>query len=887
MQNFLWGQVPMRLFFILLLGFLSLYADAVTIDQGFEKKLTKDEKAFLLSHPVLIMGIDRDFPPYEWIDSKGNYVGLTADYISLVKKLLGVKIKIVKDKSWAQVLEMAKEGKIDIISDAVKTPQRENYLNFTKPFISTPMVIVDNGQNGYLDTLERLKGKKVAVEKGYFVSELILRDHPQINQLLVGNVHEALKAVLNEEADAYVGDAGLVSHIIRSSNLLSLRISGQTDYVSRHSIAVTKEHPLLVSILNKALDSIPLSQRKEITYNWFNLNIKNGIELKTVAKYAFAVLVLILVMLYWNWRLRKEIKKREKLEKSLQLERDRFALAVEGAQDGLWDWNLKTNELFLSERFETMLGYKPGELKCDIAALIDLIHPDDKEAAKKVVKKYLQTKGKGVYENNFRLRSKDGSWCPVVGRGKAQFDENGAPIRFVGFNTDISHQLEYQQKLDHTSKHDLLTNLPNRFYLSELLTHAMFSVKRSHRSLALLFIDLDGFKEINDSYGRKAGDAVLSAVSARMSKIARNNDIVSRIGGDEFVVVLNNLSSTSEVISILQNLLSELSMSVEYDKKEMKVSASIGVSFYPQEEDIGNESLLRQADQAMYHAKLSGKNQYQFFNIEASKELKEQQQKVSDLRHAIKNDQLVLHYQPKVDMSQNRVVGFEALLRWEHPEKGLVYPDEFLPLVENESSFMVELGHWVLEQSFSQVELWHKQGLEVSLSMNVSSHDVQQQDFAKYIKGLLDKYPNIRPNTIEIELLETSAFENFEVTSNILKQCQELGISIAIDDFGTGYASLQYLKNLPMNTIKIDKSFVIELLNSKSNLSIVEASIGLAHTFGCSVVAEGVESEEHGRVLLELGCKIAQGYVIAKAMPSEETIEWARSWQGFDSWRSF
>jgi diguanylate cyclase (GGDEF)-like protein/PAS domain S-box-containing protein len=884
MNKNLFSTLIVQMFFIFFLNTAYLQAKQITPYQDFQNKLTEQEKAFLVSHPVLIMGIDRDFQPYEWIDSKGNYVGLTADYIALVEKYLGIKIKVIKDKSWSEVLDMAKKGEIDIISDAVKTPQRQKYLNFTKPFISTPMVIVDNGQNGYLDTLERLKGKKVALVKGYFVSELLSRDYPDIKQMLVKNVHEALKLVMNGEADAYIGDAGVASHTIRTSKLLSLRISGQTPYVSRHSIAVTKQHPELISILNKALDFIPASQRKEIAYNWFNFNINNGIETKTAIQYALAVLVIILVILYWNRRLYKEVQKRKKLEVSLQIERDRFELAIEGAQDGLWDWNLQTDDVILSERFETMLGYEPGELPQNIKAWFGLLHPDDKEHAKKVVEEYLDTKGKGIYENHFRLRSKDGSWRHILSRGKAQFDENGNPVRFVGFNTDISHQLEYQQKLDYSAKHDPLTNLPNRFYLSELLTNAMYSVKRNKKSLALVFIDLDGFKDVNDTYGREAGDTVLSTISSRIINVVRRNDIVSRLGGDEFAIVVNDLNNGSEVIPMLQLLLSELSSSIVHDKKEMHISASIGVSFYPQEDDIGNESLLRQADQAMYHAKLAGKNQYQFFNLEASQELKEQQHKVQALRHAIENDQLVLHYQPKVDMSKNTVIGFEALLRWNHPEKGLIYPDDFLPLVEQESSFMVELGHWVLEQSFVQLESWHKEGLNIILSMNLSSYDVQQQEFTLYLKELFKKYSSIKPNSVEIELLETSAFDNFEVTSAVLKECQELGVSIAIDDFGTGYASLHYLKNLPMNTIKIDKSFVIELLNSKSNLSIVEASIGLAHAFGCKIVAEGVESEEHGRVLLQLGCKIAQGYIIAKAMPSEEILGWIKSWKGFSSW---
>lgn len=578
-------------------------------------------------------------------------------------------------------------------------------------------------------------------------------------------------------------------------------------------------------------------------------------------------------------------KKIEKQNQELEAERNRFALAIEGAQDGLWDWNIQTNHLILSERFETMLGYTQGDLSQSIESWFGLLHPEDRDMTTKTVQEYLYSKGEGSYEAHFRLRAKDGSWRWILGRGKALFNTDGTPLRFVGFNTDISHQMEYQNKLEHTAKHDSLTHLPNRFLLSELLTHAMHSVKRNNQHLALLFIDLDGFKEINDTYGHDAGDAVLSIVAQRMSDLIRGSDIVSRIGGDEFVIVVSELKNSREVIPMLQRLLSDLSCAISYGENSMHVSASIGVSFYPQATDIGNEALLRQADQAMYHAKLSGKNQYQFFNLEASQELKEQQQNILNLRHAITMEQFVLYYQPKVNMATNKVIGFEALLRWNHPEKGLVFPDSFLPYVEHESSFMVDLGHWVFEHAFAQLEVWHLEGYDFTININVSSHDVKQEGFSTYLKELFSKHPSIKPNTIEIELLETSAFDNFEGTSNILRECKELGISIAIDDFGTGYASLHYLKKLPMNTIKIDKSFIIELLNSGSNLSIVEASIGLANAFSCHVVAEGVESEEHGKVLLQLGCEVAQGYAIAKAMPPEEVLSWVHSWSGYEVWR--
>jgi diguanylate cyclase (GGDEF)-like protein/PAS domain S-box-containing protein len=570
--------------------------------------------------------------------------------------------------------------------------------------------------------------------------------------------------------------------------------------------------------------------------------------------------------------------------KELEIEKNRFALAIEGTQDGLWDWDLTTDELFFSERFETMLGYNEGDLPKRIDSWFGLLHPDDIDLASKVVQEYLDTKGEGFYENSFRLRAKDGSWKWILGRGRAQFDKNEKPLRFVGFNTDITEQKEYQKNLDHTAKHDSLTHLPNRFLLSELLTHAMHIVKRNHKQLALLFIDLDGFKEINDVYGHDAGDEVLFTVASRMNALVRESDIVSRLGGDEFVIVFTDLNKSKEVIPMLQRLISELASSIKYNEHNMHVSASIGVSFYPQSTDIGNEVLLRQADQAMYNAKSAGKNQYQFFNIEASDELKENQKNITSLHQAIKTNQLVLHYQPKVDMKHNKVVGLEALLRWNHPEKGILYPDDFLPLIEQDSNLMIELGKWVFENAFCELESWHLQGLDIMLNINVSSYEVQQQDFSLYLKKLFDKYQGIKANTIEIELLETAAFDNFELTSKTLKECQKLGVSIAVDDFGTGYASLHYLKKLPMNTLKIDKSFVIDLLHTSSSISIIEASVGLAHAFNVDVVAEGVESEEHGKILLKLGCEIAQGYVIAKAMPAHNIIDWVASYKGFSSW---
>lgn len=314
----------------------------------------------------------------------------------------------------------------------------------------------------------------------------------------------------------------------------------------------------------------------------------------------------------------QDITEKSILQKEIEDEKNRFFLAIEGSKDGLWDWNIETNELFFSERFEVMLGYDIGDLSKTFDDWFGLLHPDDKEQASKNVQEYLDTKGKGNYENTFRLRMKDSSWKWIFSRGKAQFDEDGKALRFVGFNTDITEQKESQNKLDYIAKHDSLTNLPNRFLLSELLRYSMSTMKRNNKKLALLFIDLDGFKEVNDTLGHEAGDEVLITIASRMKKAVRASDIVARLGGDEFVIVITDLNKKEDVVPLIQQLLSDIALSIKYNENTMNVSASIGVSMYPQITDIGNELLLRQADQAMYSAKTSGKNQYKFFNIESS-----------------------------------------------------------------------------------------------------------------------------------------------------------------------------------------------------------------------------------------------------------------------------
>ncbi|MEA3369921.1 MAG: EAL domain-containing protein [Campylobacterota bacterium] len=583
----------------------------------------------------------------------------------------------------------------------------------------------------------------------------------------------------------------------------------------------------------------------------------------------------------------KNYRKREKENIiALKMERERFQLAIDGSQDGLWDWDPRTDEVFFSSQWKRMIGFEDHEITNKLSEWSDRVHPEDIDSAMESVKKHLDGKT-DVYEHRHRMRCKDGSWKWILDRGKALFNKDGKALRFVGFHSDITEQVEHQKALEHSAKHDSLTHLPNRFLFNELIQTMLSHTIRNKKSLAIIYIDLDGFKEVNDTYGHKAGDVVLTEVSQRMKDLLRQEDVISRLGGDEFVVAIGDITKNEDIIPLLKRLLEVLSEPISFNDdsiKYLQVSASIGVSIYPQEIELGPEALLRQADQAMYEAKNAGKNQYRFFDLEENQLLRQYQEFLIEFTHAIASNELELHYQPKVDMKQGKVLGVEALVRWNHSEKGLLYPDDFLPQLNANEEIMLKLGRWVVKTAIEQLSFWLSKDYTLSMNINISSHEFNNKETLPFISSLLEKYKIINPSQIELEILETHALQDINMAHQMIQECHLLGLSIALDDFGTGYSTMSYLKELPVNTLKIDKSFVIEMLNDSGSFSILEAAVGLSHAFHCETIAEGVESEEHGKMLIELGCTIGQGYIIAKPMNVDAFEIWLQEWQPFDSW---
>ena len=468
-------------------------------------------------------------------------------------------------------------------------------------------------------------------------------------------------------------------------------------------------------------------------------------------------------------------------------------------------------------------------------------------------------------------RRKDGSAFAGHVTVNAVRGGDGELLNYVALFADVTSLRVHQEQLEHVAHYDALTDLPNRLLLSDRLHQAMAQAKRHQQVLAVLYLDLDGFKSVNDRYGHAVGDELLVAVAQAIRAELREVDTLARIGGDEFVAVLVDVRGAADCDHLVGRILAACARTVEVREHTLRISASIGVTLYPQD-DADADQLMRHADRAMYEAKQAGRNRYQLFDAAQDAEFKSRSQQLLEFAGALLQE-FVLHYQPKVNLRTGAVVGVEALVRWQHPELGLLVPPQFLPLIEKHP-LSEALGTWVIATALEQMTLWQAAGLNMPVSINISARQLQQVDFVPRLAAQLAACPNVNPADIELEILETSALEDMGAVSAVMRDCHALGVRFAIDDFGTGYSSLTYLRGLPAATIKIDQSFVRGMLSDHEDLAIVRGVIGLAVAFRRTVIAEGVETMAHCRKLLELGCELAQGYGIARPMRGDQLVAW-------------
>jgi diguanylate cyclase (GGDEF)-like protein/PAS domain S-box-containing protein len=478
-----------------------------------------------------------------------------------------------------------------------------------------------------------------------------------------------------------------------------------------------------------------------------------------------------------------------------------------------------------------------------------------------------------VWKGEICNRAKDGSLFWVESTLVPVLDDvTGRIHRYLAIRFDISEKRQLLHSLQWRVGHDVLTGLPNRAFLSDLLDQALAFSRQENIPLAVCMLDLDGFKAVNDGYGHASGDLLLVEVARRLRDIVRGEDVVARLAGDEFVLVLRYVRDLPELRAALNRVLGALSAPYALQDKVLTVCASIGVTLFPHDNEDA-ETLLRHADQAMYVAKQSGRNRFHLFDVGRDQEVKATHQTVERVRQALLAGELHLYYQPKVHMRSGEVVGFEALLRWEHPQNGTVRAREFLPLVQD-TDLIIDIGEWVIDQVLLQLDRWQAAGKRWPISVNIAARHFQRADFVERLGQLLARHAQVAPQRLDLEIVESVAIENIQHVSACLQACQALGVRFSLGDFGTGYSSLSYLKRLRTQTIKIDRSFIRDILHDHDDLALTTAVIGLARAFGRQVIAEGLESIEHGELLLQLGCDVAQGYFIARPMPAADVPGW-------------
>jgi diguanylate cyclase (GGDEF)-like protein/PAS domain S-box-containing protein len=475
-----------------------------------------------------------------------------------------------------------------------------------------------------------------------------------------------------------------------------------------------------------------------------------------------------------------------------------------------------------------------------------------------------------------------GGTIPVESLTSPIFSNEGNLIGCVLVARDVSEHYKVQDRLQWQASHDALTGLPNRALLADRFDRALDKAKRNGTKLVVCLLDLDNFKPVNDTHGHDIGDKLLIEVVTRLNQQLRDVDTLSRLGGDEFVILLEDLETIDDLDGLMQRVLQILAEPFTIQNLRLGVTASIGLSVFPTD-NSDSDTLLRHADQAMYVAKQTGRNRYHLFDVRQDRERESTHQTLQRVRQAIAQDELRLHFQPKVNLRTETVAGFEALLRWQHPQEGMIAPMAFLPLVE-QSDLIVEIGEWVIEQALQQIAQWSAQGQVWPVSVNIAARHFQSADFLERLVAILARHPEVAPALLEFEILESVALTDIHAMNTLIGGCRALGVSFSLDDFGTGYSSLSYLKRIAIQTLKVDQSFVRDMLDDPDDLALVESIINIAKLFRLEVVAEGVESQSQGVLLQRMGCDTVQGYGIARPMPPEQCIDWALKYRAGAHW---
>jgi len=829
-------------------------------------KLSEDEQQWLKTHTTVSFTGDPNWLPYEAFDKDGNYIGIVSEHISLISKITGLKFKISPSTTWTESTEKAKQGLVDILSETDDSDLK-SHLNFTSPYISNPIVITMLSSENYVENIGIIKDKKIALIKDYGYTSKIRRKYSNIQFITVDNIQDGLLSVSTGKVDALLCTLALCSYTIAELGLNNVKITGKTEFDTKLALGVQKNLPELLSILNKAIKKISREQQQVILDNWIKNKFPEQLNYKLVYQIAAIAFILLAIFAFWNRRLSREITLRKSTEERLRLSHQRILFHRDHTPLGVIEWNTNFEPIAWNQSAENIFGFS----KKDVIGhhISKHILPDSaKEAVNQIFADLLEHKG-GQRSTNENL-TKDGRLILCEWYNTPLVDTDGKVIGVASLVDDVTEKKKSEELIWKQANFDTLTELPNRNMFHDRLLQEMTRANRDKSSLALLLIDLDQFKEVNDTLGHDAGDILLQEAAYRIRHCVRNSDTVARLGGDEFTIILTEYNQKCTIEDVIQKIMNNLEKTYTLGDEVVHISASIGITLYPDDAtDI--DTLIKNADQAMYAAKKKGRHCFSYFTQSLQDAAQKRLRLTNDLRLAQANNEFEVYYQPIIDLKTGEIIKAEALLRWQHPKRGQISPLDFIPLAE-ETSLINNIGDWVFKQSVQQVKTWnHSFDSDFQISINVSAVQFKLDNnlFISEWQNYLNEM-GVSGKNIVVEITESLLLDAEPEVIDKLLWFRDTGIQVAIDDFGTGYSSLSYLNKFHIDYLKIDKIFIHDLEYNTNDVTLCNAIIVMAHTLGLMVIAEGVETTSQRDILLNAGCDSVQGYLFSKPVPATE-----------------
>ncbi len=830
-------------------------------------------------HPLqrrLVVGGDHAFPPYESLDATGHPVGFNVDLLRALGETLGFQ-PVFRLSAWAKARQDIDAGRIHVLP-MYRSEPRSQTVDFTRPFTLVYYELISRRGTPSVDSLEELKGHSVIVQQGALSHDFLASQELDLELIPIESEPQVLRLLASGHHDYAMVTQFVGRHQTSDYQLSNLTSAGPLLLPVEYALAVTKGNTALLDELNLGLELLKSSGRLDALFDeWFGGfgdNRLSSTDLLRGLAWILIPLALITVgALTWSWTLkqqvalrtrdlRRELGARQRMEQRLR----QTATVFDNTIEGVIVTDAKGDIVTVNPAFVEITGYTEAEVLGRNPRFLQ----SGRHEQQFYITLWSALETVGRWQGEVWNRRKNGEvypqWLTI-----SVVRDKGEIVNYVAVFSDLSQIKESQRLLDQLVHFDPLTNLPNRLLFEARLRHAITQCQRSGGHLGVLFLDLDQFKNVNDTLGHAMGDKLLRAAARRLSRALRQQDTVARLGGDEFAVVLENLSRPRDAALVAQKIHTEFARPFELDKGGAFITASVGIGLYP---DDGNaaQDLLRNAETAMYQAKELGRNHYAFYTRELTEQAIERFTLENHLRYALERDELVLYYQLQLSLDEfndARIVGGEALVRWRHSELGLVQPSRFIPLAE-ETGMIVAIGRWVLNAACAQAKSWQDQGLPpVRISVNLSGRQILRDDIVDTVSQAL-KSTGLAPQFLELEITESSMMAHTQKAMTNLQALKSLGVSLAIDDFGTGYSSMSYLKRFAVDRLKIDRSFVRDIPMDSHDEAITRAIIAMGHNLQLSVVAEGVETSAQHSFLALHGCDEMQGYLFSPPVPAEE-----------------